>query len=251
MIEKHIRKLLNLIEEKSEDKTPKQLNESTGATDFNPKSQGGNRKELLAKYRKTNDPKDAEAARKAGATQQELKQSVKEGEAEAITGAIYPNAEVIRSRNGKPIGEIYQNENGWGCFHYRSERGYDTIDSRADALEGLKQIHQENGRSLPDYTIKGLGEDTQFSKEGVAEGGPFNYGAKTPRKGTEKYNMDQANKKYYNNRPVTEPKDQMVGNARLTKDNKGMEEGKIRQSSANPKSLIKEGIIKSNKRSTK
>ncbi len=84
MIEKHIRKLLDLVEEKSEDKTPKQLNESTGATDYNPKSQGGTRKELLAKYHKTKDPKDAEAARKAGATQQELQQAGKEGVAEDI-----------------------------------------------------------------------------------------------------------------------------------------------------------------------
>ena len=46
--------------------------EGTGVTDYNPKSQGGTRKELLAKYHKTKDPKDAEAARKAGATQKEL-----------------------------------------------------------------------------------------------------------------------------------------------------------------------------------
>ena len=52
--------------------------ESTSVTDYNPKSQGGTRKELLAKYHKTKDPKDAEAARKAGATQKEL-QGVAEG----------------------------------------------------------------------------------------------------------------------------------------------------------------------------
>jgi hypothetical protein len=49
--------------------------ESTNVTDYNPKSQGGTRKELLAKYAKTKDSKDATAARKAGATQQELKQA--------------------------------------------------------------------------------------------------------------------------------------------------------------------------------
>ena len=47
--------------------------ESVDATDYNPKSQGGTRKELLAKYSKSGDPKHAEAARKAGATQSELK----------------------------------------------------------------------------------------------------------------------------------------------------------------------------------
>jgi hypothetical protein len=46
--------------------------ENTGVTDYNPKSQGGTRKELLAKYHKTKNHKDAEAARKAGATQKEL-----------------------------------------------------------------------------------------------------------------------------------------------------------------------------------
>jgi len=48
------------------------VEESTGVTDYNPKSQGGTRKELIAKYHKTKNPKDAEAARKAGATQKEL-----------------------------------------------------------------------------------------------------------------------------------------------------------------------------------
>ena len=54
-------------------KKAKRVSESADVTDYNPKSQGGTRKELLAKYHKTKDPKDAEAARKAGATQRELK----------------------------------------------------------------------------------------------------------------------------------------------------------------------------------
>lgn len=49
------------------------VDENTGVTDYNPKSQGGTRKELLAMYAKSGDPKHAEAARKAGATQSELK----------------------------------------------------------------------------------------------------------------------------------------------------------------------------------
>lgn len=52
--------------------------ESTGVTDYNPESHGGTRKELIAQYHKTKNPKDAEAARKAGATQKEL-QGVAEG----------------------------------------------------------------------------------------------------------------------------------------------------------------------------
>ena len=42
-------------------------------TDYNPKSQGGTRKELLAKYAETGNSKHAEAARKAGASHEELK----------------------------------------------------------------------------------------------------------------------------------------------------------------------------------
>lgn len=64
--------------------------EGTGVTDYNPKSQGGTRKELLAKYHKTKDPKDAEAARKAGATQKELQglNEAEQGMAEDPMGEI-------------------------------------------------------------------------------------------------------------------------------------------------------------------
>lgn len=51
------------------------LKETTDVTDYNAPSQGGTRAELLDKYAKTKDPKDAEAARKAGATQVELKKT--------------------------------------------------------------------------------------------------------------------------------------------------------------------------------
>jgi hypothetical protein len=46
--------------------------EATDVTDDNPKSQGGTRAELLRKYANTKKPKDAEAARRAGASQSEL-----------------------------------------------------------------------------------------------------------------------------------------------------------------------------------
>jgi len=80
------------------------------------------------------------------------------GVAEGSNDTIYPNAEVIKSKNGKPVGEIYQDGNSWGAFHYRADRGYDFIDSREEAIEALKDLHQETGRSRPDYTIKGVAE---------------------------------------------------------------------------------------------
>jgi hypothetical protein len=52
----------------------KVLNESTGVTDYAGKK-GVDRKEALKKYANSKDPKDAEAARKAGASQTELKQA--------------------------------------------------------------------------------------------------------------------------------------------------------------------------------
>lgn len=48
------------------------ISETADVTDYNPKSKGGTRKELLAKYAKSGSSKDATAARKAGATQKEL-----------------------------------------------------------------------------------------------------------------------------------------------------------------------------------
>ena len=82
-----------------------------------------------------------------------------QGIAEGTNDTVYPNAEVIKSKNGKPVGEIYQDGNSWGCFHYRADRGYDFIDSREDAIEALRDLHQETGRSRPDYTIKGVAEE--------------------------------------------------------------------------------------------
>jgi hypothetical protein len=81
-----------------------------------------------------------------------------QGVTEGSNDAVYPNAEVIKSKNSKPVGEIYQDGDGWGCFHYRADRGTDFLASREDAIEALKDLHQETGRSRPDYTIKGVAE---------------------------------------------------------------------------------------------
>ena len=87
----------------------------------------------------------------------------KQGVAEGSNDTIYPNAEVIKSKNGKPVGEIYQDGNSWGAFHYKADRGYDFIDSREEAIEALKDLHQETGRGRPDYTVKGVAEGSSES----------------------------------------------------------------------------------------
>jgi hypothetical protein len=100
------------------------------------------------------DPKQAQQDFKTLFAQLTKQQGVAEGSSDTV----YPNAEVIKSKNGKPVGEIYQDGNSWGAFHYRADRGYDLIDSREDAIEALRDLHQETGRSRPDYTIKGVAE---------------------------------------------------------------------------------------------
>lgn len=52
------------------------MEEATNVTDYNPKSQGGTRVELLQKLAKSKNPEHAAAARKAGATQGELKKAM-------------------------------------------------------------------------------------------------------------------------------------------------------------------------------
>ena len=71
--------------------------ETTDVTDDKPKSQGGTRKELLAKYKKSGDPKDAAAARRAGATQAELKAAKKTVE-EGIKQIVRKLDPTIKSR---------------------------------------------------------------------------------------------------------------------------------------------------------
>ena len=89
----------------------------------------------------------------------------------------------------------------------------------ADRKEQQKQTQQRARDAFGNMFGGGNPADKlKIREQGVAEGGPFSYGAKKPRKGTEKYNIAQANKKYYSNKPAAEPSDQMVGNAKVTKN---------------------------------
>jgi hypothetical protein len=59
---------------------------------------------------------------------------------------------VIKSKNGRPIGEIYQDEPyGWGAYHYGADNGADSMSSREQALAQLKDMHDE-------YRQKGVTE---------------------------------------------------------------------------------------------
>jgi len=114
-------------------------------------------KAYVAKQSQQSVPGEGSQVKRVRAELQRRSQGVAEGS----NDTIYPNAEVIKSRNGRPVGEIYQDENGWGFFHYRMDGGNDFIDSREDAIEGLRDLHQETVRSRPDYTIKGVAEGSE------------------------------------------------------------------------------------------
>ena len=73
----------------SQDELKKAFDEAVSATDYNPSSQGGTRKELLSKFAKTKDNQDATNARKAGASQAELKKALDEDEALQIGDKVH------------------------------------------------------------------------------------------------------------------------------------------------------------------
>ena len=153
------------------------------------------------KYGKAAFQKAAAAGKKMGESEQ--------GVAEGMDDTVYPNAQVIKSKNGKPVGEIYQDGNSWGCFHYRADRGYDGIDSREDAIAALKDLHQETGRSRPDYTIKGVAEGLR---------GTGNPGMPTP--------YDQGHTDAKKGRAYDNPYDQPGEEQEHSQYKKGYEQGK-------------------------
>ena len=87
-----------------------------------------------------------------------------------------------------------------------------------------KQIKASSESELWDK-LRAKGIDVISVKEqGVAEGGPFSYGAKKPRKGSVAHNAELERKKQEKSRSPIEPKNQMVGTAKVTKD---VEKGQV------------------------
>jgi len=102
------------------------LGESTDVTNYNPKSQGGTRKELLAKYAKSKSSADATAARKAGATQRELQNAGKV--AEDASGGASCSASVAAG----PAGSL---------FAPTQKRAKDVGEGVGDAIKrGVKSV---------------------------------------------------------------------------------------------------------------
>jgi len=114
--------------------------ETTGVTNYNPPSQGGTRKELLAKYHKTKNAKDAEAARKAGATQKEL-QGVAEGRVDQLPtkGADYSDYDTEHLRTLLKPGILHRNEARFKAL-IRKELKKREQQSQQGVAEGLNEM---------------------------------------------------------------------------------------------------------------
>jgi hypothetical protein len=126
----------------------KGLKEATGVTDYNPPSQGGTRKELTAKYHKTKDPKDAEAARKAGATQNELKGKLSEEEIK--------ESDPLRARYSLPVTTVpYGYKRDWSPEGARKRqlRPDKNVPELKNAIKNTLGQHGPKGK-LPEEEIK-------------------------------------------------------------------------------------------------
>ena len=122
------------------------MEEATNVTDYNPKSQGGTRVELLRKLAKSKSPEHATAARKAGATQGELKKAMTaeanewNGPAEendmAMTQLhfiVYAAEEIMHAiRIGTDMEEWYQN---------KLSKVHSDMESLHSYMEGTKRHH--------------------------------------------------------------------------------------------------------------
>ena len=84
----------------------------------------------------------------------------------------------------------------------------------------IKKLSKEKLDALagPRYKKDKKDEPSISKKQDVEEAGPFSYGAKKPRRGSVAYNAMMKRREQEKNRPPIEPKDQMVGTAKLTKD---------------------------------
>jgi hypothetical protein len=86
-------------------------------------------------------------------------------------------------------------------------------DKKGDFKKGNKRFS-----GIMKATKKQFANDAKNESTEVLEAGPFTYGAKTPRKGSSAYEAMMKRKEQDKNYKPIEPKDNMCGNAKLTKN---------------------------------
>jgi hypothetical protein len=148
------------------------MSENTGVTDFNPPSQDDSRKELVAKYHKSKNSQDAEAARRAGATQKEL-QGVTEGKEATLEKKIQAKRDALtlareqrKGRGNKQQGsreiklqaeidklsneltQLKKQEVAEGSYHWQG-LGFSV---RSDMLWPAKMFESANPRESQDFS---------------------------------------------------------------------------------------------------
>ena len=90
--------------------------------------------------------------------------------------------------------------------------------------------HPTSGMKHVSYVVK-------EEQQSVAEAGPFSYGAKPPRKGSVAYHAMMKRKEQEKNKPPIEPKDQMVGTAKLVKEEDNELKAAIKRRDENRKKM--------------
>ena len=93
-------------------------------------------------------------------------------------------------------------------------------DPHSPAVVLNKLIFVFNGRSIAWGSTSRLKNSNVWrqKQQGVVEDGPFSYGAKKPRRGSVAANAEQKRKEQKRDKRPIEPKDQMVGTAKVTKN---------------------------------
>ena len=149
------------------------MEEATGVTDHNPKSQGGTRAELLKKLAKSKSSEHATAARKAGATQDELKKAMASEEYQVVahtkTGekfksGLYPTKDkaqsmhykLAKSGEHKNIKLVKVSEENDGTEADAGEYGYEgdmAMTQLKSIIRNAKELHDhlEPQTDLPEW----------------------------------------------------------------------------------------------------
>jgi hypothetical protein len=146
-----------------------------------------------------------------------------------------PDGKMVDGRTGKPWGpyefiSFTDDQLGESVAESTEQSLQKKIQAKRDALGLAREQrrargqHQQGQREIKlQAEIDKLSTQlTQMKKQDVAEAGPFSYGYKKPRKGSVAYWAEKKRKEQEKGKPPIEPKDQMVGVAKVTK---GVAEG--------------------------
>jgi hypothetical protein len=149
------------------------MEEAANVTDYNPKSQGGTRVELLQKLAKSKSPEHATAARKAGATQDELKKAMASEEYQVVahskTGekfksGLYPTKDkaqsmhykLAKSNKHRKVELVKVSEENDGTEADAGEYGYEgdmAMSQLKSIIRNAKDLHDhmEAQTDLPEW----------------------------------------------------------------------------------------------------